>query len=107
MVTLKYVQYAEIKQKIKGSPLGKVSTIQHEIKEGTETQDFLGVGVLVGCGKKGAGGIMVLVRRRSGPVHLTLLLIGMKGHVSASIRPLYNSWPFPVPLLQMALMHSL
>lgn len=31
----------------------------------------------------------------------------MKGHVSASIRPLYNSWPFPAPLLQKALMHSL
>lgn len=40
MVTLKYVQYAEIKQKIKGSPLGKVLTIQHEVKEEQKQKIF-------------------------------------------------------------------
>lgn len=46
-------------------------------------------------------------RKGSGPVHLTLTLIVMKGHVSASVRPLYNSWLFSAPLLQKVLMHSL
>lgn len=51
--------------------------------------------------------VWIVVGRRSGPVHLTLLLIVMKGHVSASIQPLYNARLFPAPLLQKALMHSL
>lgn len=48
-----------------------------------------------------------LVMTRSGPVHLILPLTVMMGHVSASSQPLYNSWLFPAPLLQKALMHSL
>lgn len=55
------------------------------------------------CIDRGGG----LAMKRSGPVHLTLLLTVMMGHVSASSQPLYNSWLFPAPLLQKALMHSL